>query len=207
LTGGAIVAGAAIAPAAHAATADDFARLRACETGGNYQADTGNGFYGAYQFAVGTWHSLGYSGRPSDAAPGTQDAAARHLQSERGWSPWPACSRRLGLGTRSATHYVSASSTHAVLVHLSTRPGPMSGQYAGVFRKDVRQLQNDLVFVGYNLDIDGHYGSQTDAAVRSCQKTSRLTVDGVAGPDTLKAVNAAKAARWRALSGERIRAI
>jgi hypothetical protein len=207
LTGGAIVAGAALAPAAHAASADDFTRLRACESGGNYQADTGNGFYGAYQFAVGTWHSLGYSGLPSDAAPGTQDAAARHLQSERGWSPWPACSSRLGLGNSSATHYVTASSTHAVLVHLSTRPGPMSEQYAGVSRNDVRQLQNDLVFVGYNLDIDGHFGSQTDSVVRSFQKTSHITVDGVAGPDTLKAVNAAKAVRWRALSGERIRAI
>src|SRR4051812_2166990 len=95
LTGGALVAGAALAPAVHAATADDFARLRACESGGNYQTNTGNGFYGAYQFDVGTWQGLGYSGLPSDAAPATQDAAARNLQAQRGWSPWPACSRSL----------------------------------------------------------------------------------------------------------------
>jgi len=49
--------------------------LRDCESGGNYADDTGNGYYGAYQFSLGTWERLGNSGLPSDAAPGTQDAA------------------------------------------------------------------------------------------------------------------------------------
>ncbi len=50
-------------------------KLRKCESGGNYQDNTGNGYYGAYQFSLGTWQSLGYSGLPSNAAPGTQDQA------------------------------------------------------------------------------------------------------------------------------------
>lgn len=50
-------------------------KLRDCESGGNYQDDTGNGYYGAYQFSLGTWDSLGYSGLPSSAAPSTQDQA------------------------------------------------------------------------------------------------------------------------------------
>ncbi len=50
-------------------------KLRACESGGNYQDNTGNGYYGAYQFSLGTWQSLGYSGLPSNAPPGTQDQA------------------------------------------------------------------------------------------------------------------------------------
>lgn len=50
-------------------------KLRDCESGGNYQDDTGNGYYGAYQFSEGTWESLGYSGLPSAAAPSTQDQA------------------------------------------------------------------------------------------------------------------------------------
>ncbi|HUA13089.1 MAG TPA: G5 domain-containing protein [Candidatus Sulfotelmatobacter sp.] len=49
--------------------------LRDCESGGNYADDTGNGYYGAYQFSLGTWERLGYSGLPSDASPSTQDAA------------------------------------------------------------------------------------------------------------------------------------
>lgn len=50
-------------------------KLRDCESGGNYQDDTGNGYYGAYQFSLGTWESLGYSGLPSNAAPSVQDQA------------------------------------------------------------------------------------------------------------------------------------
>jgi uncharacterized protein YabE (DUF348 family) len=50
-------------------------KLRTCESGGNYQDDTGNGYYGAYQFSLGTWERLGYSGLPSNASPETQDTA------------------------------------------------------------------------------------------------------------------------------------
>ena len=42
--------GAALAVPAGAATEDDFARLRQCESSDNYAANTGNGYYGAYQF-------------------------------------------------------------------------------------------------------------------------------------------------------------
>jgi hypothetical protein len=207
LTGSAIVAGAALAPAAHAATSDDFARLRACESGGNYSTNTGNGFYGAYQFDLGTWHGLGNSGRPSDASPSTQDAAARELQSERGWSPWPACSRRLGLGS-SHSHSAAAasSSSHAVIVTVKHANG-LSTYYADTYRRDVQQLQTDLVFVGYNIDVDGHFGQETDGAVRTFQQHAHLTVDGVAGPKTLEAVRAATDERWRQRFFERSRAI
>ncbi|HSW79988.1 MAG TPA: G5 domain-containing protein [Candidatus Saccharimonadales bacterium] len=52
-----------------------LSKLRGCESGGNYQTNTGNGYYGAYQFSLGTWQSLGYSGLPSNAAPSVQDQA------------------------------------------------------------------------------------------------------------------------------------
>jgi hypothetical protein len=94
----AVVLGAfAGAAPAEAATASDFARLRQCESGGNYRINTGNGYYGAYQFNLSTWRGIGFSGYPHQASPATQDAAARRLQAMRGWSPWPACSRMLGL--------------------------------------------------------------------------------------------------------------
>lgn len=71
--------------------------LRGCESGGNYRANTGNGFYGAYQFDYGTWRGLGYAGVASDAPPWKQDEAVVRLHAQRGWEPWPACSRALGL--------------------------------------------------------------------------------------------------------------
>ena len=71
--------------------------LRDCESGDNYQTDTGNGFYGAYQFAGATWSGLGLPGVASDAPYWVQDEAAERLQAQYGWKPWPACSAALGL--------------------------------------------------------------------------------------------------------------
>ena len=78
-------------------TGDVWARLRQCESGGRYNINTGNGFYGAYQFLPRTWRGLGYPGMPHQAPPEMQDEAARKLQARSGWGQWPACSRRLGL--------------------------------------------------------------------------------------------------------------
>jgi len=68
-----------------------------CESSDEYGADTGNGYYGAYQFALATWESLGFSGLPSAAPPAEQDKAAYELWQRDGWEPWPACSAMLGL--------------------------------------------------------------------------------------------------------------
>ena len=80
-----------------AVTDDVWAKLRKCETGGRYDLNTGNGYYGAYQFAAKTWAKLGYAGLPHQAAPEVQDEAARKLLSKLGWGQWPSCSRKLGL--------------------------------------------------------------------------------------------------------------
>jgi uncharacterized protein YabE (DUF348 family) len=51
-------------------------KLRACESGGNYQDNTGNGYYGAYQFGAGTWDRLGTGYARADLAPpSVQDQA------------------------------------------------------------------------------------------------------------------------------------
>ena len=74
--------------------ADQMARLRRCESSSNYRANTGNGYYGAYQFDRSTWRSLGYPNRPDQNAATTQDHAVVKLHSSRGWKPWPGCARR-----------------------------------------------------------------------------------------------------------------
>ena len=66
-----------------------LAHIRQGESGGNYADNTGNGYYGAYQFSLGTWRGVGGSGLPSDASPAEQDMRAQMLYNERGCSPWP----------------------------------------------------------------------------------------------------------------------
>ena len=54
---------------------------------------------------------------------------------------------------------------------------------------EVKKIQTKLKRWGYyNGSVDGIYGSQTLAAVKSFQKKNGLTVDGIAGPKTLKAM-------------------
>lgn len=54
--------------------------------------------------------------------------------------------------------------------------------------EDVRKLQQALVDAGYSVGstgVDGIYGSNTAAAVRSYQQANGLSVDGIAGNETL----------------------
>ena len=54
---------------------------------------------------------------------------------------------------------------------------------------EVRQIQTKLKRWGYyNGNVDGIYGSQTLEAVEYFQRKNGLTVDGIAGPATLKAM-------------------
>jgi peptidoglycan hydrolase-like protein with peptidoglycan-binding domain len=55
----------------------------------------------------------------------------------------------------------------------------------------VRGLQRRLIDAGFAIDeIDGRFGSQTEAAVRAFQGRSELEVDGIVGPQTWERLNA-----------------
>lgn len=88
---------AATQPAAAPASGDAWSKLAACESGGRASTNTGNGYYGAYQFTASTWRSVGGSGLPSDASLEEQTARAQALQARSGWGQWPACTAKLGL--------------------------------------------------------------------------------------------------------------
>lgn len=69
-------------------------RIAACESGGNWHINTGNGFYGGLQFTLQSWHAVGGSGRPDQASRETQIQMAERLQRIQGWGAWPVCSAR-----------------------------------------------------------------------------------------------------------------
>ena len=193
------------ASASSRATASDFAQLRACESGGNYAINTGNGFYGAYQFDRGTWQGLGYSGLPSSASPATQDTAAARLQAARGWQPWPACSRRLGLGSGSGSQSAprASRSRHVPARHFS-HPAVAHSGHAPAFaghvlsaadvhsrRSDVAAWQARMAARGWDVAVDGHFGPQSAGVAARFTAEKRLR--GV-HPGTVNAV--AWSAAW-----------
>lgn len=72
-----------------------WAKLRFCESGGNY-ANKNNPLYrGAYQFDYSTWNNFGGYRDPADAPPSVQDAKALQVYNARGASPWPVCGKYL----------------------------------------------------------------------------------------------------------------
>jgi uncharacterized protein YabE (DUF348 family) len=73
-------------------------KIAQCESGGNWAANTGNGYYGGLQFSLGTWQAYGGSGLPSSASRLTQIAIATKVRNASGgYGAWPACSQALGL--------------------------------------------------------------------------------------------------------------
>jgi uncharacterized protein YabE (DUF348 family) len=73
----------------------NWSALAQCESGGNPSTNTGNGFYGLYQFDAQTWRSVGGSGLPHQNSAGEQTYRAQLLYKDRGASPWPSCGPRL----------------------------------------------------------------------------------------------------------------
>ncbi|MGB4759187.1 MAG: transglycosylase family protein [Candidatus Saccharimonadales bacterium] len=72
-------------------------QIAACESGGNWAINTGNGYYGGLQFSLSSWRAVGGSGLPSDASRDEQIARGEMLKVRQGWGAWPACSAKLGL--------------------------------------------------------------------------------------------------------------
>jgi hypothetical protein len=82
---------AAKARAAASTASPALEAIAACESGGNPQTDTGNGFYGKYQFTLGTWQAVGGSGNPAQASEAEQDRRAAALLAQAGPGQWPVC--------------------------------------------------------------------------------------------------------------------
>jgi hypothetical protein len=72
-------------------------RIAECESNGNWDINTGNGYYGGLQFALESWRATGGEGYPHHASRAEQIRRAEILLDMQGWGAWPTCSRQLGL--------------------------------------------------------------------------------------------------------------
>jgi uncharacterized protein YabE (DUF348 family) len=73
-------------------------RIAECESGGNWSANTGNGYYGGLQFSHQTWVAYGgdaYASNAHLASKAQQIAIAEKVRAARGgYGDWPVCGKR-----------------------------------------------------------------------------------------------------------------
>ncbi|MGK2881381.1 MAG: transglycosylase family protein [Mycobacterium sp.] len=93
---GAVIGGSGLALAgqASAATDEEWNLVAACESGGNWAINTGNGYHGGLQFAPGTWTGHGGGEYAPSAALATREqqiAVAERVLATQGRGAWPMC--------------------------------------------------------------------------------------------------------------------
>ncbi|MDU0293674.1 transglycosylase family protein, partial [Saccharothrix longispora] len=100
-----VIVGAPLAMAAGTASAQgsgvNWDAVAACESGGNWSINTGNGYYGGLQFLPSTWRANGGSGMPNQASREEQIRVAENVLVSQGIGAWPVCGPK-GLGGAAA---------------------------------------------------------------------------------------------------------
>ncbi|HEY2059741.1 MAG TPA: transglycosylase family protein [Amycolatopsis sp.] len=194
-----------------AASADpsssSWAKLRMCEASGRYNTNTGNGYYGAYQFNLDTWRSVGGQGRPDQASPREQDYRALYLYRMRGWQPWE-CAGMLSLAADNDARskrvpsyddsaYMGGGGQPAPPAPApKPTPAPPSGAmpawpglvYAyGDCAPALKTFQLRMNAFGYGFTGTGCYYDKTRDAVLALQRANGINDSGRLGPKTWKA--------------------
>ncbi|ANI91862.1 transglycosylase family protein [Dietzia timorensis] len=89
-SGGALLSG----PAANAAAPEAWDQVAACESGGDWQINTGNGFQGGLQFTPETWAANGgteFAPTADQATREQQIQVAESVLATQGAGAWPNC--------------------------------------------------------------------------------------------------------------------
>ncbi len=94
-----IAVGAPLAIAATPASATNWDAIAQCESSGNWNTNTGNGYYGGLQFTQSTWKAYGGTGSAANASRDEQIAVAERVLQGQGIGAWPVCGKKGGSGS------------------------------------------------------------------------------------------------------------
>jgi len=171
----------------------DWAKLRHCESTNHYGIVASHGgYYGAYQFDLSTWRSVGGRGYPHRASAREQDYRALYLYRMRGWQPWT-CARKLGLRedgharskrvpTYAESAYIGGGPSAPPVTGMPPWPGKVF-QY-GDCDPALRTFQLRMNAFGYNFQGTGCYRDETRTAVLALQRANGIKDSGLLGPKT-----------------------
>lgn len=130
---GALITGAvALSDATAKADSVNWDAIAACESGGNWSINTGNGYYGGLQFNAGTWRANGGTGLPHNASRAEQIRVAENVLRSQGIGAWPVCGRRgrTGSWAGSAKRTTETSRELDLIVYGATGfAGKLTAQY------------------------------------------------------------------------------
>lgn len=139
-----------IALGAGTANADsvNWDAIAACESGGNWAINTGNGYYGGLQFSPGTWSSNGGSGMPHQASRSEQIRVAENVLRTQGIGAWPSCGSAGGAPTFSTAVFTDAPAAPAAGGCQGVGRGPLGlvdwGQVCLAFTDPGKALANAI---------------------------------------------------------------
>lgn len=169
-------------------SSDQWLALRKCESSNNYSINTGNGYYGAYQFDLATWRSVGGSGYPHQAPSSEQDARALMLYRMRGWQPWE-CANILGFSNdgdarSGSTGDISIGGAASNQSSTSDNPGYQGQLSYGQSSTAIKVWQQQMAARGAGIPATGYFGPLTQALVLEVQRQNGLQQVGFIGPQT-----------------------
>lgn len=194
-----VAGGMATATSASASTVWD--RVAACESGGNWAINTGNGYYGGLQFSDRTWDAFGgerYAATANRASKAQQISVAQKVLSSQGPGAWPTCGARAGL-TRANGGAVNAGSTttQTAASRSVVRKAPAtSSARSSAGRLVVDGIRGPKTNAAIERWVGGSVnGTLSRADVKALQRKVGSAPDGVIGPKTVAALQAKIGAR------------
>lgn len=164
--------------------------IAACESGGNWAINTGNGFYGGLQFTMQTWHAYGGQGSPVNASREQQISVAEKVLAGQGIGAWPVCGRHAYDGgirqILPVVNHVSAAPRHAAVVAEPVAPPAQpAAAPAPVIKPDV--LMGPELYPGGTTDTVEPGGCVATVAQRNHTDWQRVAeVNHISAPYTVQ---------------------
>ena len=159
--------------------------VAACESGGNWSTNTGNGYYGGLQFSHSTWIAYGggaYAPNADGASSSAQISVAQRVLAGQGPGSWPVCGRSAGLTSSGGGGSVYVAPAAA---SVAPRSGPVTSR-STVHQSTVGDDElGSLQAVRRQLVVDGIVGPLTTGAT---QRWVGVSQDGLWGSRTTAAL-------------------